>query len=149
MIYAVVADYNKDTKMCVVCMVTGEPELELVSPNGYSVVHYDALAQFILTNGYKPMNFDVEDGKVKEFCSFDRFLSKRHAVILAEFVKPSGKISGYRILTPKCVIINKRKAELLTMISGVEEPFFQNGIVANGAIKWNSYLREVFDLAQP
>lgn len=134
--YIVVIDYKKKTKECVVVGVSGEPELNIVK--SFGVVPYDSLGSLTIQSGFQPLNFDVDrNGNVKQFCSFDRFESPKHAVVLGEILSVSGSVLGYRIITSNGVVYNKRKNEILEISStlGDNEPFLQNGQISNKSIK--------------
>lgn len=134
MAYLVVIDYNNDTKKCSVVGVSDEPELSLIQ--NFGVVDYDVLGNLAIQTGFKPLNFDVDrNGNVKQFCGFDRFKSKLHAVVLGEISSTSGTILGYRLISSNGEIVNKRKKEILAIASKSDEPFLQNGIIAKGVIK--------------
>lgn len=134
--YIVVIDYKKDTKECMVVGVSCEPELNLI--NTFGVIPYDSLGSVTIQSGLQPLNFDVDrNGKVKQFCSFERFSSPKHAVVIGELISTTGETLGLRVITSSGIILNKRKAEILQIDESLGDgvPFLQNGQVSNGALK--------------
>ena len=137
-VYLVVIDYNKNTKECLVVGVTQEPELNVCTP--INNVSYDRLGQVVKQSGFTPLNFDMKNGKVEQFCSFDRFSNPNHAVVLGEISSDSGENIGYRLITPNGVVCNKNRLEIISMSRSIGNmSFLQNGQICGNYIKCYPY----------
>lgn len=109
---------------------------------GLQNVASNMLPGFVVSNGYKPINFSIEsDGSING--KWHRLQADKCAVVLAAVKSPGGRTLGYRLLSlANGSVTNMKIADIVAYAKNLPHPFLQNAIIRNETI--NNYPGEKF-----
>lgn len=135
--YIVVENVGRDGNKEQVCKVGLYDEGTLTRLGTCTVLKLAELGRFVLSRGYKPLNFSVtSNGEVQQDAgSFDRFHPGGVMVVLGRYTSRGGRTVGYRLVSSLSgAVVAMRTGDILARAKGLDRPFLQNGIIRGDMI---------------